>query len=187
MSIDRHTATRSARRASARGGWRSWAILGLVTVAITVAVTLLSASGGGFASGEAMAVRETTGFVGWPIAIHLATVVPALLLGPVILRRNKGDARHKMLGRIWAALMLVTATSTLFIRSPGAGIAGTGFSFIHIFTVWTFGSLPLATYAIRKGDVEGHRKAMTGLYFGLCIAGAFSLIPGRVLGSWVFG
>jgi uncharacterized membrane protein len=128
-----------------------------------------------------------SGFYGWAITVHLATAILALLLGPVILRRKKGDATHKVLGRSWAALMLTTALASAFIRTPGAGIAGTGFSFIHLFTVWTLGALPLAIYAARKGEFERHQRAMTGLYIGLCVAGAFTLIPGRVLGNLVFG
>lgn len=163
-----------------------WVIAG-GTAALTLGMMALSMLGGGFGSADAEAAGSQDGFLGWAITIHLATAIPALLLGPIILRRRKGDALHKMLGRIWAGLMLVTAIASAFIRSPGAGIAGTGFSFIHIFTIWTLFSVPLAIYAIRKGDVKAHSQAMTGLYIGLCVAGAFTLIPGRVLGNWVFG
>jgi len=165
----------------------SWIALGLVTAMITIGLTFLSMQGGGFASGAAMQSRAAGGFVGWPIAIHLATALPAVALGPVILMRRKGDRVHKLLGRMWACLMIITAIASAFIRTPGAGILGSGFSYIHLFTVWTAISIPLGVYAIRKGDIKAHRQTMIGLYFGLCIAGAFTLLPDRLLGSMVFG
>ncbi|MEM6267725.1 MAG: hypothetical protein AAF707_09385, partial [Pseudomonadota bacterium] len=77
--------------------------------------------------------------------------------------------------------------SSVFIRTPGAGIAGTGFSFIHIFTVWTLINIPLGVWAVRTGRIRMHRGMMSGLYVGLLIAGAFTFIPGRLLGNLVFG
>ena len=49
-------------------------------------------------------------------------------------------------------------------------------------------ALPLvAVLAARRGQIARHRGMMTGLYVGLLIAGAFTLIPGRLLHSLVFG
>jgi len=156
----------------------------IVTILITAALTVLSARFGGFGAGSGAPQARVFSV---PIILHLATVVPALLLGPVVLLRRKGDDTHRLLGRIWATLMLVTAISSAFIRTPGAGIMGSGFSFIHIFTVWTLINVPLAVRAARQGRIAAHRGMMMGLYAGLVIAGAFTLIPGRLLGSLVFG
>jgi len=156
-----------------------------LTILVTAALTILSMMFGGFGSGSPATPEARA--LSLPIIIHLCTVVPALLLGPVVLLRRKGDAAHRMLGRVWVCLMLVTAITSAFIRTPGAGIAGTGFSFIHAFTVWTLVSVPLAVRAARQGRIAAHRGMMTGLYAGLVIAGAFSFLPGRLLGSAVFG
>jgi uncharacterized membrane protein len=163
----------------------SLAATAAITIGVTAALTLASMLFGGFGAGSP-ATPQARAF-SLPIMIHLATVIPALLLGPVVLWRRKGDATHKLLGRVWAALMLVTAIASAFIRTPGAGIAGTGFSFIHIFTIWTLVNVPLAVLAARRGQIARHRGMMTGLYAGLVIAGAFTMIPGRLLGSLVFG
>jgi len=162
----------------------SIAVTVLITALFTFAMMALSGLSGGYAAPQTMG--EARGIT-LPIAIHLATVLPALLLGPVILLRKKGDARHRMLGRIWAVLMLVTAIASAFIRAPGGGIAGTGYSPIHIFTVWTLINVPLAIWMARKGNIRTHRGMMVGLYVGLCVAGGFTLIPGRILGNLVFG
>lgn len=171
--------------ASTRLSGPSMVVTGLITIAITIGLTALAMMSGGFATPQSVSAGESR--LTWPVMLHLVTVVPALLLGPVILLRKKGNALHKLLGRIWAMLMVITAIASAFIVAPGGGIAGTGFSPIHIFTVWTLINVPLAIYLARKGEIRHHRGAMTGLYVGLCIAGAFTLMPGRLLNTFFFG
>lgn len=167
---------------------RTLVITAAITIIITAVMTVLSATGGGFASNvSAQGTGSIEHKLNAPIIFHLITAIGAAFLGPVILLRRKGDATHRLLGRIWGALMVVTAISSAFIYSPGAGIAGTGFSFIHIFTVWTLVNVPLAIWAARTKRIRMHRGMMTGLYVGLLIAGGFTFIPGRLLGQMVFG
>jgi uncharacterized membrane protein len=118
----------------------------------------------------------------WAIAIHLATVIPAVPLGAYVLLRPKGDALHRMLGKIWALMMLVTSVVSFWVRGATGDIGP-----IHIFSVVTLISIPLAIYHIRKGNVIGHKRAMTGPYIGLIAAGLFALVPGRMLGHMIFG
>lgn len=156
----------------------------LLTAGITIGFMYLSGLSGGYAAPR---TQTSDALFTLPITIHLATALPAAMLGPLILWRRKGDLPHRVLGRIWLALMLTTAIASAFIRAPGSGVLGTGFSFIHIFTVWTLVVTPLAVMAARRGKIDAHRDAMKGLYAGLCVAGAFTLIPGRLLGSLIFG
>lgn len=111
------------------------------------------------------------------VAVHLAAVLPALPLGAVVLYGRKGDARHRLLGRVWVILMLTAAISSFWLA----------LSFIHLFSVVVLVSIPLSLWRLRKGDIEGHRRPMEGMYIGLVIAGAFAFIPGRFLSSLVFG
>jgi len=167
---------------------RTLIITAVITIIITAVMTVLSATGGGFASNVgAQGSGAIEHKLNAPILFHLVTAISAALLGPAILLRRKGDATHRLLGRLWAELMVVTAISSAFIYSPGAGIAGTGFSFIHIFTVWTLVNVPLGVWAARTKRIRMHRGIMTGLYVGLLIAGGFTFIPGRLLGQLVFG
>ena len=121
------------------------------------------------------------------IFFHLVTAVSALLLGLFILLRRKGTHSHRLLGWTWVLLMGSTALATVFIRDyrlPNIG----GYTPIHGFTLWVAVMLPLAIAYIRRGNVRGHRKTMTGLYIGACVvAGLFTLLPGRFLGSLLWG
>jgi uncharacterized membrane protein len=112
------------------------------------------------------------------VLIHLVAALCALGLGIVMLARRKGTLSHKFWGRIWAGLMLTVAVSSLWIPSF------LHFTWIHLFTLLTFISLPLAIYKIRHGKVKAHASAMKGLFIGgLVIAGVFTLVPGRILGN----
>jgi len=117
--------------------------------------------------------------------IHIGGATSSLVLGSIVLFGPKGTPGHKMMGRIWALTMATTAFSSFFMKSfaPMLGQFGP----IHILSVWTLYSLPRAIWYIRQGDVEGHLKTMRGLYFGLCLAGLMTFIPGRTFYALIFG
>jgi uncharacterized membrane protein len=116
--------------------------------------------------------------VSMPILIHMSAAFSALALGVVMLVRRKGTFSHMVLGRVWAALMLTVAISSLWVPSF------LHFTWIHLFTLLTLVTLPWAIYKIRTGDVRGHARSMKGLLIGgLVIAGIFTLVPGRLLGN----
>jgi len=51
-----------------------------------------------------------------------------------------------------------------------------------------FGMLFFAFRFLARGNINGHRRTMQGLYVGACIvAGAFTLLPNRYLGGVVWG
>lgn len=113
------------------------------------------------------------------IALHAGGALASLVLGAVVLFGHKGTALHKALGRVWVGAMALTAGSSVFIQSFQPVIGP--FGVIHIFTIWTAWTLPMAILQARRGNIEAHRNMMTGLYFGLWIAGLFTLLPGRTL------
>jgi uncharacterized membrane protein len=80
-----------------------------------------------------------------------------------------------------------TALSSAFIRDDGMANL-LGYTPIHLLTLFVAVMLPLGVGYARGGNVRGHRKTMQGLYIGACIiAGLFTLLPGRFLGSVLFG
>lgn len=50
------------------------------------------------------------------VQIHASSAIAAFFIGAFVLWRRKGTGLHKALGRVWVVLMLVTATSSMFIH-----------------------------------------------------------------------
>lgn len=116
---------------------------------------------------------------------HTAAAFAAVLVGGVQFARPQRDALHRWSGRIWVSLMVLVAVSSFWIH--GFKLWGP-FSPIHLLSIMTLGMLVLAVRAIRRGDVQGHRTWMIGLYTGaLVITGAFTLLPGRTMHLVLFG
>lgn len=118
------------------------------------------------------------------IQIHVAAVLPAALLGAYLLLRPKGAPLHRLLGKIWMALMVVTAVSSFFIHQINLLY---GFSPIHLLSIATlFGSWN-AIAAARRGDIRLHKRIVASLYFGgIVLAGLFTLVPGRIMHAVAF-
>lgn len=124
--------------------------------------------------------HEVPGFV-W---VHLVTITAALILTPVVLWRKRGDRRHRTVGYAWVTAMALTALASLAIRQSANG----SFSLIHILSVYTLGSLVWMIVCARRRDHAGHRSSIRGMVIGaLLIAGAFTLVPSRLLGGWLLG
>lgn len=117
------------------------------------------------------------------LVIHITTVIPCLPLGMYLLLARKGTARHKQLGKMWVALMVITATSTIFLYEDFR------FSWIHIFVPITYRAAWLIVSTARKGDIVRHRKEIIGLFFGaLMIPGIAAVaIPDRLMNVMIFG
>jgi uncharacterized membrane protein len=119
------------------------------------------------------------------IQIHAFAATAAMLLGAVILFRRKGTPLHKLMGRVWVGLMLVVATSAIFINE--IRLVGP-FSPIHIFVVMTYYGIWEGIREIRRGNVQAHQASMKSLYLGaLLLTGAFTLLPGRRMHAVLFG
>jgi uncharacterized membrane protein len=111
------------------------------------------------------------------ILMHLGAALAALVLGTGVFLGRKGTYGHRMLGRVWVGLMLVTAISTYWIRVGG------GFSWIHGLSVISLVALACAVYFAIAGNIRRHERVMKGVFFGaLIVAGAFSFLPQRLLG-----
>jgi uncharacterized membrane protein len=119
------------------------------------------------------------------IQIHVATVLPAAVLGPVIFWGRKGDARHRLLGKIWLGLMVASAFSSFFIHSINMVM---GFSPIHLLSLYVIIGSFLAIRSARQRKIKSHMRQVQGIYLGGIVgAGAFTLLPGRIMNAVVFG
>lgn len=118
------------------------------------------------------------------IQIHVLAVTPAALLGAYILFKQKGTRWHRLLGKIWLGLMVLTASSSFFIHRIDMFH---GFSPIHFLSVYVLVGSWRAIVAARRHDIRTHKRIVTGLYLGGIIgAGLFTLLPGRIMNEVVF-
>ena len=119
--------------------------------------------------------------------LHLITVVPAFLIGTLLIfSKRKGSLTHKLLGRIYLALMLITALISLFMPAAlGPTLLGR-FGWIHLLSIVTLITVFAAYFNARNGNIKTHRNQMLGLYFGgIILAGSFAFLPGRMLHGWL--
>jgi uncharacterized membrane protein len=111
------------------------------------------------------------------IQIHLAAASGALVLGGILFLIRRGSGAHRLAGRAWVALMVLTALSSFGIRTTG------NFSWIHLLSLVMLATLALAVINIRRRNVVRHQRLMMSAYSSLLLAGAFTLMPGRRLGA----
>lgn len=125
------------------------------------------------------------------ITLHLSAALGALLTGPVALWARRGGTQrprlHRAFGYAWVTLMVITATSALFIRDFALPNLA-GFTPIHLLVPYVFAHLFAGFWFLARKNIAAHRKTMQSTYIGACVvAGAFTLLPGRHLGQWVWG
>lgn len=126
---------------------------------------------------------DVSGITNLAIVIHVTTVLPCVPLGLYLLLARKGTPLHRQLGKLWVALMVVTATATLWIGGLG------NFSLIHIFVPMTYRGAWLIVTTARRRDIARHRREVLGLFLGaLTIPGLWALFaPGRLLNVMLLG
>lgn len=122
------------------------------------------------------------------VYLHLATVVPSVFIGGYLLIRRKGSPIHKTLGKFYMLCMAGTALIALMLPAQVGPALWGHFGWLHSLCLVTLISVVLAYLGVRNGNIRVHKTSMVGLYCGgILIAGGFTLMPGRLLHSWVFG
>jgi uncharacterized membrane protein len=119
------------------------------------------------------------------IPLHAFAAMAAFGLGLVQFAAPKGTLPHRTIGWIWVGLMAMVAISSFWIhqiRLLGA------WSPIHLLSIFTLIVLPLGVWRAHHHDIANHRRIMIFIFAGaLVIAGLFTLVPGRIMHSVVFG
>jgi uncharacterized membrane protein len=119
------------------------------------------------------------------IQVHAYFAILALGLGAVQLFRRKGDAPHRLLGRVWVGLMAVVALSSFFIwtiRLWGP------FSPIHLISIFTLAMLWLGVSYARRHAIARHMRVMRATYLlALVVTGLLTFLPGRIMYRLAFG
>jgi uncharacterized membrane protein len=125
------------------------------------------------------------------LAIHVTAALSAVALGPFALWARLGMTQHPKLhrafGYAWVTMMLVTATSAIFIHT-GKIVNIAGYSPIHLLILVTYISLFFAFRFLIKGNIRAHKITMINTYIGACVVtGFFTLLQGRFMNQWVLG
>ncbi len=119
----------------------------------------------------------------WLITVHAFVALVALPLGAYqLLRKRRGDALHRRVGRTWVLALGFVATSSFAIRDLRPG----QFSLLHILSVVTLITVTLGVVHARRGNIDRHRGMMRGSWLGL--VGAFIgavAVPDRTIPTFV--
>ncbi|WP_101067452.1 DUF2306 domain-containing protein [Roseovarius salinarum] len=119
------------------------------------------------------------------IQLHAFTALGALALTGAIFAVPRGRRAHRILGWTWVIAMGVIAVSSFRIHTIGQFGP---FSLIHGLSAVTLAGLAYGVYAARRRRVRDHRRTMLQLvWFALIGAGAFTLLPGRVMHAVLTG
>jgi uncharacterized membrane protein len=114
------------------------------------------------------------------LQLHLMAIIPALLLGPFVLFRERGDRLHKVLGRIWAILMLVGCLLSFGVTYNGS------YSWLHGLAIFTIYQIIRGLRAIRLKNLRVHKRAMVGSYLGSVAAFlSAAVLPNRIINNWI--
>ena len=119
------------------------------------------------------------------IQFHAFAAMAAFGLGLIQFAAPKGTLPHRTIGWIWVALMIVVSVSAFFIHQIRLwGL----WSPIHLLAIFTLIVLPIAVWQAHRHAVDKHRNRMVALFIGaLAIAGAFTLLPGRIMHAVALG
>lgn len=123
------------------------------------------------------------------VQIHVATVVPAAIIGTwLIFFSRKGAPLHRALGYIYLTLMTFTAITTLWVHQLVPHGPFFGLSPVHLLIPVTLIGVYNAIVGARMHNITRHRYAMLSVYFGgIILAGGLTFVPGRIMHAVVFG
>lgn len=118
---------------------------------------------------------------------HFVTIFPAFMLGTLLLFKQKGTIAHRVVGYVYVALVSISCMVSLLMPASVGPSVAEHFGFLHLLSVWVLFAFFQAIRSVKQGDISSHASWMKGVYVGgLIVAGAFTLLPGRMLHHWVF-
>src|SRR6202166_767511 len=119
------------------------------------------------------------------IPLHAFAAMSAFVLGLVQFAAPKGTLPHRTIGWIWVLLMAGVAVSSFWIHQ--IRLLGP-WSPIHLLSIFVLTMLPLAVWRAHTHRVADHRRIVTLMFSGaLVVAGLFTLLPGRIMHTVIFG
>jgi uncharacterized membrane protein len=118
-------------------------------------------------------------------SIHFALATVALILGAVSLSQTKGGLRHRVLGRLYSAALLLVNVSALSIYRDSSGMGP--FHILAMISLVTLaaGLVPAVLRRPTDSWLELHAFFMCWSYVGLAAAGVAQLTT-KFAGSGLF-
>ena len=119
---------------------------------------------------------------------HSGVALVASLLTAWMLMAPKGTPVHRWMGRVWSVMLIFIAVSSFWLRDGYGALMGLPFGIgpIHILSVITIWAVSSGIWAIRQGQMTRHVSNMVTVCWALLIAGAFTLLPGRLMQQLAF-
>ncbi|MGB3244808.1 MAG: DUF2306 domain-containing protein [Sulfitobacter sp.] len=119
------------------------------------------------------------------VQVHAFLALGTVALTIAIFSLRKGSRLHRAFGWAWVIAMGSVAVSSFWIND----MRWLGpFGPIHLLSAFVLFSLVRGVFAARSGNVRTHKRTMQSLTFGaLVLAGAFTLVPGRIMFQVVSG
>ncbi len=113
---------------------------------------------------------------------HVVAAFTSVLLGGLqVWRTPKGDSRHRVLGRVWVAVILWTAITSFWVRHINDG----AFSWLHVLSVVTLVTVSLGVLNARLGRIPAHRGNMVGSWLGAVGAMVAAVaVPDRMIPTY---
>ena len=114
-----------------------------------------------------------------PIPHHAVAALLAKLVGAAQLSLTKGTVLHRLLGYIWASLILFVALTGFFIFET---VVSTPFNYLSkplsaLVLVMLWWCIRLA----RAGKIKEHRQTMIQAFLLTMLIGLLTIQPGRVV------
>jgi len=113
---------------------------------------------------------------------HVAAAVSALVLGAVVILREKGTSTHRMFGGGYVVLLLAVNVAALLLHREATFGVFHVLSLVSLVTVLV-GVVPMVIGSRSPGTVARHAYFMVWSYAGLVAAGVGQLGASRIDGS----
>lgn len=119
---------------------------------------------------------------------HLFLLLISFLIATYIMIAPKNTNKHKKLGSVYMALMLIATIISLFIEARLGPTLFNHFGVLHLLSLFMLYIIPKAYMAQKEGNIKLHRNIMIGIYVGtIVVTIVFSLTPTILLNDWIFG
>lgn len=104
--------------------------------------------------------------------IHLYAAVSALMIGPIVFLRQKGDVTHRLLGMVFVIAMYITNITALRIYSFTGSFHFFHYAALGSLATLTLGFVAIVAYGANKSRIalDLHLQMMPWSYLGLALA-----------------